>query len=61
MFIWGNMMSIEEKISNRIIELCRIQKDFRERSRIDPVWEGYLICLSNELNFLENLLKEISE
>jgi hypothetical protein len=54
-------MDIKEKISDRINELCRIQKDFRERSRIDPVWEGYLICLSNELHFLENLLKEISE
>jgi hypothetical protein len=55
------MNIIELTIHQKITQLKSWQFDFREKIRIDPFWEGYNASVISEINFLENLLKEITK
>ena len=50
------LIEIKEKLYARLAELRRIQHDFREKSRIDPLWEGIVGQCGQEERFLTELL-----
>ena len=54
-------MNVVKDFEDRLEELNRIRGDFLEKSRIDPIWEGYLLAVSNEVGWVSKILAKLNE
>lgn len=50
------LIEIKEKLYERLAELRRIQGDFVNNARTEPIWEGIVGQCRNEEHFLIELL-----